>query len=372
MGPGEQSEWTPSYGDSRWPSVMMRFTAWILSTEPKLMADEATFRATYEGRTYPQPAPPPLAVSLAATVTREQVEGRPVLIVTPKGTPSRWHVVYLHGGGYVSDLLTLHWEIILQVVRHTGATVVVPIYPLAPEHSHAEAHDWVEQVYRWLLTRCAPADVVLMGDSAGGGLALAQAMRYRDRGLPAPARLVLFAPCTSVIPENPEVDAIEARDVVLARAGGALAGRWWAGADDPRCPQVSPLFGDPAGLPPIDIYQGTRDILWPDVRLMADKIARAGGQVRLFEYADGIHVFVGAAFLPESRDVFARIAATFGALERQRQPATDVVSAPPLVFSRQLAVRMREQSTPWIHHVGTRARLHVARTRRAAGRADPA
>lgn len=370
----------------RWPSRQMRLVSRVLAAEPKLMADAEAFREAHVHRAYPQPPRVPAALRMAAHVTRDEVDGFAVFTVTPRrspavageadavvaadrpaGTPaqpavpSRWHLIYLHGGGYCGEMIDVHWEIVLNLIRYTGATVTVPCYPLAPEHTHQEGHAWVERVYRQLLDRVPPQRLVLMGDSAGGGMCLAQAMRYRDAGLPLPARLILFAPWVNVEPTNPDIVNVEPRDPVLARPGGVLAGQWWAGADGTAHPQVSPLNGDVHGLPPVDLYTGTADILWPDIRLMAEKIADAGGPVRLIEYPDAIHVYVGAAFTPEARDTYRRIAETLGTADDRSPASMRFVSSPTVLFSRQITIRARAASTPWIRHVGVRARMHLDR-----------
>ena len=371
------------------PSRTMRLVTRVLATEPKLMADAEAFAAAHLGREYPTPAEPPVALRRVAEITSEQIAGRTVYTARPRRGGTGWHIMYLHGGGYVSELFGVHWDIALQLLRHTGATVTMPVYPLAPEHDHRVGNAHVEAVYAELIRRYPPERTILAGDSAGGGMALVQAMRYRDHGLPAPARLLLFAPATSVVPTNPEVDEVEPRDVILARPGGSLAGLWWAGEDEPTHPDVSPLYGDPAGLPPVDMYVGTADILWPDAKIMARRIAEAGGQVRLVEYPDAIHVFVGATFTPEAQDVYRRVAATLdvglspiigtnlraGALlgtgagvrvgataaRLTRDPAMAVLGAPAVVFPHQLALRVRHHGTPWIRHLGVRAHLHLPR-----------
>ncbi|QQR99624.1 MAG: alpha/beta hydrolase fold domain-containing protein [Austwickia sp.] len=345
----------------RRPSRAMRLVTRILATEPKLMADAEAFAAAHLGRDYPEPVPPPAALRRVAEVSTEEIAGRTVFTARPRRGGTPWHLLYLHGGGYVSELFGVHWDIVLQLLRHTGATVSIPIYPLAPEHDHREGNAYVEAVYRELIRRYPPERTVLVGDSAGGGMALVQAMRYRDRGLPLPARLVLFAPATSVVPTNPEVDEIEPRDVILARPGGALAGVWWAGPDEPSHPDVSPLYGDPRGLPPVDMYVGTADILWPDARIMARHIAEAGGEVRLVEYPDAIHVFVGATFTPEAQDVYRRLAVTLGvaplAPRLTRDPGVAMLGAPAVIFPHQVALRLHARGTPWIRHIGARAHL---------------
>jgi len=85
-------------------------------------------------------------------------------------------------------------------------------------------------------------------------------------------------------------------------------GRWWAGSADPRTPLLSPINADLRGLPPIQIYIGTDDILLPDARKLRERVVAAGGQIQFYEYPGAFHVFVGATFTPEARDAYRKIA----------------------------------------------------------------
>lgn len=272
--------------------------------------DTERMHSRYIERTYPQHSPLRSVLKKLCDIQEQQINGHLVYTLTPKTGKRSAHIIYTHGGAYVNALRSEHWDMIRKLIEKTGATVTVPIYPLAPEHSYKEAYAFLEKVYRNIIT-VVPADhIILCGDSAGGGLALGQAMRYRDLGLLLPGRIILFAPWLDVTMSNPRAQELAKEDVMLATPGLILAGRWWAGGDDPRTPRVSPIFGNLADLPPIDIFQGTADMLLADAQLLKDKIAAAGGAVRMFEYPGAFHAFMAATFTPESKDVFARIAET--------------------------------------------------------------
>jgi epsilon-lactone hydrolase len=203
---------------------------------------------------------------------RDDVGGWPVYTVSPVGEP-RAEVVYFHGGAYVNQIVRQHWSLVAQLVREAGARCVVPIYPLVP---HATAAEVVDSA-----TRFARPGVVLMGDSAGGGLALAVALRA-----PA-ARLVLISPWVDAAVPYRDAPA----DTMLRRPGLAEAGRLYADGlslDDPR---VSPLHGDLSGLPPTTIFTGTRDLLDPDSRRLADAARAAGVEVDLHVCEGTPHVY---------------------------------------------------------------------------------
>ena len=272
-------------------------------TRGKQRSPEEMERA-FRGRAEPQAAPVTRAVKKLAAVDEAVVLGRRVITLTPKQDQSAWHIVYTHGGSFVNEMVAPHWDIVAELIRATGATVTVPLYPLAPEHPHGEAFAFLERVYRDLVARVDPAKLVLCGDSAGGNLALVQALRARELGLPLPGHLVLFAPWLDLTMENREVMEVQPRDPMLWVGELRECGRWWAGAGDPRAPLLSPVHADLAGLPPIHLFVGADDVLAPDARLIRNRCATYR------ETPNAFHVFMGATFTPEAKRVFAEIGAT--------------------------------------------------------------
>ena len=187
--------------------------------------------------------------------------------------------------------------------------MTVPLYPLSPESDHRAAFAMLGDVYRKVIARTAPADTVIAGDSAGAGLALGQVIDVRSKGLPAPGRIILFSPWLDLTLADPRAREVEPRDIMLGIDSLRLCGRWWAGATDPKSPILSPLYADLKGLPPIDLFQGTRDLFVVDSRTFAARAKSAGTTIRYAEYPGAFHVFEGATFTPEAKDVFRRIGA---------------------------------------------------------------
>lgn len=296
------------------PSRTMQQVARVLAKEDTGLKASgfARWRREVENRPYPLPTAPPRHITTRFHVTEDRVDGHLVYTVAPSECKTPVHLIYLHGGGYVAPLGSAHWVILQKLIEATGAAVTVPIYPLAPEHHYREAFAFLDQVCSRIFDQHPHGRVVFAGDSAGGGLALAQALRRRDLGQRLPESILLFAPWVDITMSNPEAAALEPVDVMLGMPGLVQAGIWWAGGDDPRSPLLSPLFGDLSGLPPVYIFQGTSDMLLPDVRRLHDAIADAGGAVQLFEYQGAFHVFVAASMTPEARDAFQRVAALLG------------------------------------------------------------
>lgn len=238
------------------------------------------------------------------------VGGFRTVTLRPKTGSSDASVIYLHGGTYINELVRPHWSMIAEIIRRTGATVTVPFYPLAPEHTFRAGFEYLETVYAQVLETAAADDVVLAGDSAGGGLSVGMALHLQAAGLPRPGRLLLFSPWVDITGTNPELPAYEKVDPMLAIPGAVEAGSWWAGKEDPRHPLLSPVYAsaaDLALLPPVDIHQGDRDICMPDAAKLATRINDAGGTAALTTYPGAFHVFMALPWLPEARAVYAAV-----------------------------------------------------------------
>jgi len=214
-------------------------------------------------------------------------------------------VVYVHGGGYVHPLTADYWRLVRALARG-GAEVVVPAYPLAPDHTVDEGLPWLLEVER--STRPAgDVPTVLMGDSAGGALVIALARELADEPEP-PQRVVALCPWLDATLSQPEVTDLESSDPMLAESGLRAAGAWWAGDRSPDDPAVSPLNGDLDALPRLDVYIGDRDILRPAVDDLVRRMRKSGGAVHVHETPAMFHVWMTRA-IPEGRRIRRELAA---------------------------------------------------------------
>jgi monoterpene epsilon-lactone hydrolase len=252
------------------------------------------------------PSPP------AGIETLERVLGGipAIRVVPPKARPGH-HILYLHGGGYVAGSPALYRHLTWRFAAATGASVTAIDYRLAPEHPFPAALDDAVAAWRALLAEGAdPRRSTIMGDSAGGGLTLALALRLRDRAEPLPAALVALSPWTDLAITgascrlNAVADPMQNADDLVP-----LAARYLAGAD-PRNPYASPLYGDPRGLPPTLLQVGSDEILRDDAVRMAERMRDTGCEVTLEIWPRMPHVWHGfAPVLPEARQAIARIGA---------------------------------------------------------------
>ncbi|MGH3362551.1 MAG: alpha/beta hydrolase fold domain-containing protein [Nocardioides sp.] len=226
--------------------------------------------------------------------------GFPAYVVWPRHVEPERTVFFVHGGGFMAPIDPFHVRYVTRLARALRARVVLPDYPLAPEHTWRDSFDaMAELAARWAGEE---GGLVLAGDSAGGGYALAVAQALRDRGLPQATHLVLHAPWVDLTTSTPETEEVAAADPWLFLGKIRAYAEWWAGSTAELArPEVSPGLADLAGLPPALMFCGTRDALMPGCRLLARRGAEAGWDLTYDEVPDLIHVFGLLPFLPEAR-----------------------------------------------------------------------
>lgn len=195
------------------------------------------------------------------------------IFVSRADNPKKPTVVYIHGGGYINQINPYHWKMILRLCDETGCGAVVPNYPMLPRHTFKDAHRLMLDFYRDLIKETPPERIIFMGDSAGGGLALALALEIKELSLPLPQRLVLISPWVDLGGGAKELNEI---DAMLDYDCAILLGKTWADGEDLHDYRISPLYGDFAGLPPVSIYVGTHEIFYYDNLKLRDRLTEAG------------------------------------------------------------------------------------------------
>jgi acetyl esterase/lipase len=273
-----------------------------LETEPAERARVEAWHRTLD-RSLPTRATPGFAQRWDVSV--DDI-GFPSYVLTPKHRRVHRTLYYCHGGGFMAPIDAFHVRYATRLADSIGARVVLPDYPLAPEHTWQDSHDaLVGDVARWT---AEPGGVVLAGDSAGGGLALALAQSVRDRGLTPPTHLVMHAPWVDLTTSTPETRAADAIDPWLFIGKVEAYAGWWAGSPQHLArPEVSPGLGDLAGLPKALVLYGTRDLLHPGCRLLVRRAAEAGWDLTAVEEPDLIHVYGLLPATPESGRAFRQV-----------------------------------------------------------------
>ncbi|GAB2454819.1 acetyl esterase/lipase [Conyzicola lurida] len=233
----------------------------------------------------------------------------PVYTVSPRrGTPTG-SVVYVHGGGWVNQIVLQHWQLAAQIAAESNTTVILPIYPLVPFGTATDAAAGVSTIVRESIERYGSASIA--GDSAGGQIALSVAQVLRDEHGVVLPRTVLISPALDLTWSNPRIPAVQPTDPWLGVPGGRVLAEKWRGDLDLLDPLVSPLAGDLAGLGPITLFSGTRDVLNPDAHLLVERARVAGVELDFQEGVGDVHVY---PLLPirSGRDARAVIVAALG------------------------------------------------------------
>jgi len=229
-------------------------------------------------------------------------------ITTPASRADR-HVLYLHGGAYRVGSPSTYRHFTWRVASVARARVLAIDYRLAPEHPFPAPLEDALSAYRWMLENGAtPNRLLVMGDSAGGGLALALLLKLRDEHLPLPAAAVALSPWTDLASTGASLKLNARADpMIKAEYVPKFAAEYLAGAN-PRNPYASPLYGDPSGLPPTLIQVGDDEVLRDDSVRMADKMRRANCRVELQIWPRVPHCWhLLAPVLPEARAAIARM-----------------------------------------------------------------
>lgn len=253
------------------------------------------------------------AVSLPAdvTVTPADLDGVPgEWIECAAERPPADVILLLHGGGYSQGSSKTHRELAARLARLCAARVVTIDYRLAPEFPFPAALEDTVAAYGGLLASGISADsIVIAGDSAGGGLAMATLLMLRDAGVPLPLATVLLSPWADLSLSGSSMESRAELDPLVSRTSLQEAVQYYLGAHDPRDPLASPVYATLQHLPPMLIQAGDHEVLLSDATRLAEHAQQAGVIVQLEVWEEMWHVWhAWAQDLPEARDALAQVA----------------------------------------------------------------
>ena len=212
-------------------------------------------------------------------VAEHTIAGMRAEVVTSRAPDSRRTVIHFHGGGYCLGSASEARSWAAHLSARTGCRVVLPEYRLAPENPYPAALEDARAVMTALSSEAGPGSVVVSGDSAGGGLALALVLWMRDEGLELPAGCILLSPWLDLGRDRRAVPDLVRRDVLLSPDWIDACARAYADPSRWADHLVSPLCAVHSGLPPLLIQAGTEELLAPDAELLAASASAAGVDV---------------------------------------------------------------------------------------------
>lgn len=246
----------------------------LVDIETNILPDESTYTCNIELREF---------------------MNRNVFILTPKNVEKTDMVIlYFHGGSYMAEITNEHWNFLEKVINNTGATVILPDYPLSPKHNYKDVFNMVEPLYNEIVSRIDKDNFAIMGDSAGGGLALAleEKVSSENSEYILPKKTILISPWLDVRLENSKIDEVQKLDKDLNKDTLKLAGIAYAGKDGIGSYLVNPIDGDLSKLNNITIFTGTYDILNPDVHVLEEKAKSQWVTINVKEYEGASHIWI--------------------------------------------------------------------------------
>jgi acetyl esterase/lipase len=287
-----------------WRAAILRLVLRVLKKRQGRLPSSAVEVRRRLGRIEPFVPGPPAGTQTTAI----DAGGIPAVRLAVRQSRNDRYVLFFHGGGYAVGTARLYRDFTWRLGAAARACVLYFDYRLAPEHPFPAAIEDAVKVYHWLTERIDTRRIAFMGDSSGGGLALATLYRLRDDGFDLPSAAVTVSPWTDLALTGPSLTLNAAADPMLDVANlPALAEGYRAGAD-PRNPYVSPLYGDATGLPSTLIQVGSDEILRDDAVRMADRMRMAGCDVEIEVWPRMPHAWhLYARILPEGRAAIQRI-----------------------------------------------------------------
>jgi len=220
-------------------------------------------------------------------------------------------IIYLHGGGYAVGSAESHRGLVGKIVAETGIKALSVDYRLAPEHPFPAALEDAVYVYLWLMDKHGyePKEIILMGDSAGGGLCLSTLLKLKEMGIPQPLAAAVISPWTDLSLSGDSIDTHSDRDPLLLPKHAKTWAKWYHSDLDPMLAHISPLFGDYSRVAPILIQVGTEEILLSDALRMISNAKKYNADIKVDIWEGMFHVWhFGWPYVPEARDAIVKIA----------------------------------------------------------------
>lgn len=215
-------------------------------------------------------------------------------------------ILYIPGGAFVSNPHILQWNFIFEIAKKTRCGIVIPIYPKAPLHTYKETYDKLIPLYEKIL-ETNPNKLTIMGDSAGGNIALSLALQLKNLKLKTPDNIVLYSPCLDLTMNYEDIKLYEKVDPMLGVDGLYEMYKAWAGGEDLTNSIISPIFGDFKKIGKISIFVGTHEILYPETKKFFDITLKQGVAINYFEKAGMNHVYP-AHPIPEAKQAINHVA----------------------------------------------------------------
>lgn len=228
-------------------------------------------------------------------IVKKDFMDRKLFEISPKNKEERSNktILYFHGGAYVAEATAEHWHFLEKLVNDTKVTVIMPDYPLTPKHTYKDVLRMIEPVYKETLNKVGAENLIVMGDSAGGGMALGLLEKLSLSNVKMPSKTILISPWLDTTMSNPKIDEIQKNDKDLNKEKLYLAGVSYSrDLEKQEDYFVNPINGKLSKLKNVVIYTGTYDILNPDCHVLQEKAQKDGVEIKIKEYETAPHIWI--------------------------------------------------------------------------------
>ena len=236
----------------------------------------------------------PQKANESCDIETKEFMSRKIFIIKPKTEQlSKKVILYFHGGAYVAEATTLHWDFLEKLANDTKSTIVMPDYPLTPKYTYKDVFNMVEPLYKEIISKVDVKNLVMMGDSAGGGITLALAEKISQNNIQLPSKTILISPWLNVTLTNEKIKEVQKNDKDLNKEKLLIAGISYARDEEGmKSYLVKPINGPLSKLKNVIIYTGTYDILNPDTHLLQEKAKKEGIDIQIKEYEQAPHIWI--------------------------------------------------------------------------------
>lgn len=246
-------------------------------------------------------------VNLLSDLKEQTFEDMQVFILNDQKSSSQMVILYIHGGAWTNQPLNLHWLFMDKMAQALNAKVIAPIYPKVPHFSYQDTYPKMLSLYKEILVSIESSNqLTIIGDSAGGNIALGLIQLLKRDGLPQPQDIMLLSACVDMSLENPLIQEYEENDPMLASEGMEVITKIWAADKALKDPIISPIYGDFQGVGKITHFIGSHESLYPDAIQFDEKLTEQGVAINTFVYPKMNHVFVVMP-IPEAVDAQQKI-----------------------------------------------------------------
>ncbi|WP_333879712.1 MULTISPECIES: alpha/beta hydrolase [Lysinibacillus] len=246
-------------------------------------------------------------VNLLSALKEQTFEDMQVFILNDQKSSSQMVILYIHGGAWTNQPLNLHWLFMDKMAQALNAKVIAPIYPKVPHFSYQDTYPKMLSLYKEILASIESSNqLTIIGDSAGGNIALGLIQLLKRNGLPQPQDIMLLSACVDMSLENPLIQEYEENDPMLASEGMEVITKIWAADKALKDPIISPIYGDFQGVGKITHFIGSHESLYPDAIQFDEKLTEQGVAINTFVYPKMNHVFVVMP-IPEAVDAQQKI-----------------------------------------------------------------